>query len=1069
VKHKKKGLLAVAFALVFVGAIPAAASGPPSWAPPTNLSGATTQPAWPQLAASPDGTLTAVWQQYDGSNNIIQSARSINGGSSWSSPVNLSPASQNAVFAQVVAAANGSLTAIWNNFSGGNNIIQSSHSTDGTSWSTSVNLASFMSGEAGGPQIVAAAGSALTAVWPGAGNVIQSSNSADGTTWTAPVSVSAAGGAASSPQLAAASSGALTAVWTRFDGSKNVIQSSNSVNGGLSWTAPVDISDALGNAFNPQIAVASNGSATAVWYRFDGSNNVIQSSHSADGIAWAVPANLSTAGGDAESPHVVTASDGSYTAVWNRFDGSNTIVQSSHSLGGTTWTAPTNLSGVGQNALGEQIVGASDGILTAVWNRFDGSHTLIQTSHSLDGITWDAPVNLSLDGTSDSAQLASASDGSLTAIWQNTLSGSIVVQSASAPIAPVIPPAVVGSVVPRVAPQKTPAPATPTPSPDAAVPVASTLEIVFGFTVGEHANDGQLFVTGDGFVPENVVTVTLHSTPTMLGTFTTSSTGSFDKTLVLPAQLDEGAHHIEVTYTEADGRETTKSWYFVVDASGITTNIQTQPTARPPSWAQTTDHGSAGPGQVTIRGVTYDRYLPSLHPAASVDTMVSSLVLLALLGGVGAASAFAGGSMAMAGSAVATRRARGAASSPRDEFHKSASLASAKVKHLKFKQEAIERGDRSPTWAWAGVQRLDSLSMTLPERLNRFSPLLARVANDGAYLRAMVGPLWLISSVMGVALGVLSTASTGGAAVPPALGLMIAIVVLSTFDVLGGLLAASTFTIGVIVLGGLTTFAEVRTLLGIVVIFFTVALAASAARPLRRVPAKSAGDWFDRIADVAIAALIGTWAVTKMAGALPALSGLDLPIAGSALTIALCAGVAIVVRYVLETLATYLYPLRLAAVAPPRIGFPSPLQQIASAVLKTVLFVFVAIAYLGNVWPLWVGAALFLIPSIITAFQVKLPNVPRLVKLIPGGVVKIVLMLCIGKLLGGWLASTIHNPQDLMGQAFVILSIPSLILGFVGFFGRDGDHWRLNWPFRIGGTVVLAVGVLLVLGIIRIS
>jgi hypothetical protein len=252
------------------------------------------------------------------------------------------------------------------------------------------------------------------------------------------------------------------------------------------------------------------------------------------------------------------------------------------------------------------------------------------------------------------------------------------------------------------------------------------------------------------------------------------------------------------------------------------------------------------------------------------------------------------------------------------------------------------------------------------------------------------------------------------------------------------------------------------------VIFFTVALAASAARPLRRLPAASASDWFDRAADVVIASLIGTWAVTKMIGALPALSGLALPIANSAVTVALFAGGAIVLRYVLETVATYHYPLRLASVAPPKIGFPSARQQVVSAVFKTALFVFVAIAYLGNVWPLWIGAALFFIPSVVAAFQGTLPNLPRLVKLIPGGVIKIVLMLCVGKVLGGWLASSIHNPQDFIDQAFVILAIPSFLLGFAGFFGREGKAWGLNWPMRVGGAVLVGFGVLLVLGVIRI-
>jgi hypothetical protein len=69
---------------------------------------------------------------------------------------------------------------------------------------------------------------------------------------------------------------------------------------------------------------------------------------------------------------------------------------------------------------------------------------------------------------------------------------------------------------------------------------------------------------------------------------------------------------------------------------------------------------------------------------------------------------------------------------------------------------------------------------------------------------------------------------------------------------------------------------------------------------------------------------------------------------------------------------------------------------------------------------------------------------------------------------GGWLASPIRNPQDLIRQAFVILAIPSLLLGFAGFFGREGNRWGLNWPMRVSGIVLLAFGVLLVLGVVRI-
>ena len=1074
VKQRWTGVVAVAFALLLLGAIPASAAGPPSWSSPVDVSAIGQHADNPQVVAASDGSLAAVWEGSDGTNSVVQTSRSTDSGATWAAPVTLSAPGQSSFFPHIVAAPNGSLTAVWDLSNVGNVRVQASHSVDGSSWSAPFDLAIF-SGEASSPQIVAAPDGTVTAIWQGLSNAIQSSYSVDGTSWSAPVDLSTAG--AFSPQIVSATDNSLTAVWYGFDFGtfSNIVYSSHSVNG-ASWSARSPVAVAGMEASGPQIVAGPSGGLTVVWDGTDGSNNVIQASHSANGgLTWDAPATLSAAGAD--PPHVALAPNGVLAVVWDRFDGSNYIVQSSHSSDGSIWSAAADLSTTGLSAVSPQIVAGPDSALTVAWSLFDGSNSyIVQTSHSVDnGASWDPVVDLSSPGLAVGApQVVAASDGTVTAVWSRFDGTNHAIQSAFTVVPPVftsgtLPAPTVGVHQPvRSTAAGAPAVPTPQPTPEpSASPavVAPVLQLAFDFTVGEHADGGGLTVTGDGFLPDSVAIVTLHSTPTTLGTIAISSAGSFEQTLSLPTSLDTGVHHVEVAYTGADGSATSQSLYFSVNGSGVVTNLQSQPTATPPSWAQTATHSAigSGPGTLTVGGVTYPVYIPALHPAQAVDTVVSSLVLLTILGGVGAVSAFAvGGSIAMAGAAAGGRR-----ETPAEES-KSASLASAKVKHLKFKLEAVARGDKSSTWDWLGSERLDSLSAALPVALNRFSPLLARVSNDGAYLRAMFGPLWLISSLAGIVLGVLSVASTHGAAVPPAMGLLVAIVVLSAFDVLGGLLAASTFTIGVIALSGLATIAEARTILGIDVIFFTVALTASAARPLRRLPAVSASDWFDRIADVVVASLIATWAVTKMIGALPALSGLALPIANSAFTVALFAGGAIVLRYVLETVASYHYPLRLASVAPPKIGFPSVQQQLVSAVFKTALFVFVAIAYLGNIWPLWIGAALFLIPSVVAAFQAKLPNVPRLVKLIPGGVIKVVLMLCVGKLLGGWLASIIHNPQDFIDQAFVILSIPALLLGFAGFFGREGDKWELNWPIRIGGVVVVIVGVLLVLGVVRI-
>jgi hypothetical protein len=167
--------------------------------------------------------------------------------------------------------------------------------------------------------------------------------------------------------------------------------------------------------------------------------------------------------------------------------------------------------------------------------------------------------------------------------------------------------------------------------------------------------------------------------------------------------------------------------------------------------------------------------------------------------------------------------------------------------------------------------------------------------------------------------------------------------------------------------------------------------------------------------------------------------------------------------------ASHFYPLRLGAVAPPKIGFPSAKQQIISAALKTVVFVFFAMAYLGNVWELYVGAVLFFVPAVIAANQMKLPNVDWLVRFMPAGVIKVVLMLCVGKFAAMVLHDHVESPAAFVALGFVFLGLPSLALGLAGFVAREGKTFPITWPARFGGIGVVLFGVLVVQGIVRIG
>ena len=198
--------------------------------------------------------------------------------------------------------------------------------------------------------------------------------------WLLPaVDLSATGQFASQPQITTAADGSATAVWTRNNGSNFIIQAATRPPGG-SFTAPVDLSATGQNAFLPRITTATDGSATTIWSRFNGSNNIIQAATRPLGGSFTAPVDLSATGEDASQPQITTAADGSATAIWNRFNGSNSIIQATTRPPGGSFGTPVDLSATGEDASEPQITTAADGSATAIWYRSNGSNNIIQAA-----------------------------------------------------------------------------------------------------------------------------------------------------------------------------------------------------------------------------------------------------------------------------------------------------------------------------------------------------------------------------------------------------------------------------------------------------------------------------------------------------------------------------------------------------------------------------------------------------------------------------------------------------------------------------------------------------------------
>lgn len=158
--------------------------------------------------------------------------------------------------------------------------------------------------------------------------------------------ISASGQNASYPQIALSSDGTCaTAVWQRWDGSNYIVQSrSTTINGNTAtWEAvTTDLSASGQNAWIPEISRSSDGTrAAAVWFRggvVGGLKQIIQSRSaviSGNIATWStVATDLSASGQDANLPQMALSSDGTRaTAVWFRFDGSKNIIQSSSAKG----------------------------------------------------------------------------------------------------------------------------------------------------------------------------------------------------------------------------------------------------------------------------------------------------------------------------------------------------------------------------------------------------------------------------------------------------------------------------------------------------------------------------------------------------------------------------------------------------------------------------------------------------------------------------------------------------------------------------------------------------------------
>lgn len=416
--------------------VPGGVAGDP--AQPADISAAAEIAAGPDLAVAPDGTATVVWSSRGGGGfNVF--ARRIAPDGTPEAVQQLSLSGQDALAPRVAVAPDGTATVAWMRSDGNDFRIQARRiGPDGTPEEATRTL-SGPDQDAEAPQVDVAPDGTATVVWQryngfhylAQAKRIDPEGNAEASTKT----LSESKGDAVEPQVAVAPDGTATVVWSRFDGSDSIVQARR-VDALGALGAIEGLSSSGGSAVQPQVGVDAEEAATVVWTRFNGSDWIVQGQRiDSAGVPQGGTTDLSAAaGGDAAEPELAIDPEGAATVVWTRLAGSDSSVQARRlDSAGAPVGAPVTLSSSG-DAADPRLATAPDGAATVLWSRFDGSSWRVQRRDFDAGGTLGATETLSAAGRSaGDPALAWGDDGTLAMIWKRS-SGSDVIQAQTVPL-----------------------------------------------------------------------------------------------------------------------------------------------------------------------------------------------------------------------------------------------------------------------------------------------------------------------------------------------------------------------------------------------------------------------------------------------------------------------------------------------------------------------------------------------------------------------------------------------------------------------------------------------------------
>jgi hypothetical protein len=448
---------------------------------------------------------------------------------------------------------------------------------------------------------------------------------------------------------------------------------------------------------------------------------------------------------------------------------------------------------------------------------------------------------------------------------------------------------------------------------------------------------------------------------------------------------------------------------------------------------------------------------------AVTKTVGKVAAVAASLAAAAAAGAAASAASAAAGAAGAAGGAGGAGGSSGN----GGSIATIDATHEEYELRRRGRGDGFRIWHRRWMRLLDAISVKATLVTAPISPVLSRTIVDGSYLRAAFGTFAALPALAATAISVIAVSINGAAISTPTWQLFLAIAIIGIFDAFAGMIGTAVFVIGSMLVhvlnAGTIGMDDIRMLLGVIIVGFGPALLANSFRAFRKIPEKGSFYLWERIVDLGVLPFIGGWVTASMISTLPALAGVTLAVANHVNDFALAVAASIVLRVVGEEAVARIFSERLDTLHPTHVPATPGFQRWISLGFRLTVFIFVTAALMGNHWQVWVGSALFVLPTMLGWWQEKFPNSKWVWRILPQGIPGLALTLLVASLTTNLVGTWFGAAPDLALWSFALLPIPMLALSILGFIGREGDEGEVRWirqakfvwVYRVGGIVML--------------